>query len=125
MSHEAISTALHAADSSGEPRLIAKSSYITWPVWRMLKVLRHCPDALGDDLFLTLRHIGLAPAMEPVLGLDPAEQQVLRAAGAEDEGFDPRDLHGGLPLPSIRVIPAKALAYAHILIRQSNIRRPL
>jgi hypothetical protein len=29
----------------------------------------------------------------PVLGLDPAEQQVFRAAGAEDEGFDARDLH--------------------------------
>src|SRR5262249_50093560 len=61
------------------------------------QVWRHCPDALGDNLFLALRHIGLAPAMEPVLGFDAAEQQVLRAAGAENKGFDPRNLHGWSP----------------------------
>jgi hypothetical protein len=40
MSHEAISIALHADSSSIEPRRIAKSSNMIWPVWRMLKTLR-------------------------------------------------------------------------------------
>jgi hypothetical protein len=40
MSHEAISIALHADSSSIEPRLIAKSSNMTWPVWRMLNTGR-------------------------------------------------------------------------------------
>jgi hypothetical protein len=40
--------------------------------------------------------------MEPSLGLDPAEQQILTAAGAEDEGFDPRDLH---LFPRVPMIP--------------------
>src|SRR5437667_340795 len=57
-------------------------------------VWRHRLEALGNDLLLALSDISLAPAIEAVLGLDAAEQKVLRAAGAEDEGFDPRDLHG-------------------------------
>ena len=59
-------------------------------------VRRHCPDALGDDRLLARGHIGLAPAVRAVLGFDPAEQQVLRAAGAEDEALDARDFHGSI-----------------------------
>src|SRR6516162_9502882 len=54
---------------------------------------RHRLDAFGDDLLFALRYVGFAPAVQAVLGLDPTEQEVLRAAGAEDEGLDPRDLH--------------------------------
>src|SRR5205823_2380804 len=54
---------------------------------------RHRPDAFGDDGLLAGGDIPLAPAMQAVLGLDPAEQQILRAAGAEDEALDARDFH--------------------------------
>src|SRR5271155_29866 len=54
---------------------------------------RHRPDALGDDGLLAGRHIRLAPAIGAVLGLDPAEQQILRALGAEDKALDARDFH--------------------------------
>src|SRR5271163_2165284 len=57
-------------------------------------VRRHRPKDLGDDRLLAVRDIGLAPAVKAVFGLDPAEQQILAAARAEDEGFDARDLHG-------------------------------
>src|SRR6202011_853576 len=56
-------------------------------------VWRHRLDAFGDDLLLALGDVGLAPAIEAVLSLDAAEQQILRAASPEDEGFDPSDLH--------------------------------
>ena len=99
MSQEAISTALHAANNSGEPRLIAKSSNMIWPVWRMLKTLR--PITCGaiarmhsaTTRLLAVRDIGLAPAVKPVLGFDAAEQQILRTAGAEDKALDARDFH--------------------------------
>src|SRR5438034_11753997 len=100
MSQEAISIALHADSNSIEPRRIAKSSNIIRPVWRMLKTLRpitmrrHRLDAFGDDRLLAGGDVAFAPAVEAVIGLDPAEQQILRAAGAEDEAFDARDLHG-------------------------------
>jgi hypothetical protein len=55
---------------------------------------RHFGDQHRDDLLAAMRDIGLAPAMRAVLGLDPAKQEVLRAAGAQDEGFDARDFHG-------------------------------
>jgi hypothetical protein len=67
---------------------------------------RHCLNAFGDDLLFALRHIGFAPAMEAVLGLDAAKQQVLRATRAEDESFDPRNLHG---LPSCCVDSEKGI----------------
>ena len=54
---------------------------------------RHRPDALGDNHLLAVRDIGFAPAIEPTFGLDAAEQQILRAAGAEDKAFDPGYLH--------------------------------
>src|SRR3954464_12241546 len=57
---------------------------------------RHRLDALGDHGLLAGGDVSLAPAMRPVLGLDAAEQQLLRAAGAENKAFDARDLHGGL-----------------------------
>jgi hypothetical protein len=44
--------------------------------------------------------------MDAVFGFDPAKQQVLRATRAEDESFDPRNLHG---LPSCRVDSVKEL----------------
>ncbi|HEY8873939.1 MAG TPA: hypothetical protein VIM52_12980 [Stellaceae bacterium] len=62
---------------------------------------RHRPDALGDDGLLAGRHIPLAPAIGPVLGLNPAEQQILRALGAEDEALDARDFHRGCPCGEI------------------------
>jgi hypothetical protein len=37
--------------------------------------------------------VSLAPAVKAILGLDAAEQQVLRAAGPGDEGFDAPYLH--------------------------------
>ena len=40
MSQEAISIALHADSNSIEPRRIAKSSNMIWPVWRMLNTPR-------------------------------------------------------------------------------------
>src|SRR5271170_3963813 len=46
------------------------------------QVRRHRPDDLGDDGLLAVRDVGFAPAMEPVLGLDATEQQILRTAGA-------------------------------------------
>jgi hypothetical protein len=54
---------------------------------------RHRPDALGDDGLLAGGDITLTPAIGAVLGLDAAEQQILRALRTEDEGFDARDLH--------------------------------
>ena len=57
---------------------------------------RHRLDALGDDGLLPGRHISFAPAIGAVLGLDPAEQEVLRALGAEDEALDARDFHVSL-----------------------------
>src|SRR6202023_2843103 len=59
---------------------------------------RHRLDAVRNDLLLAVRDIGLAPAMETVLGLDSAEQQILRAAGPEDKGFDARNFHVRSPL---------------------------
>jgi len=44
-----------------------------------------------------------APAEEAILGFNAAEQQVFRAAGTEDEGFDPGDLHEGLRLPRMEL----------------------
>jgi hypothetical protein len=58
---------------------------------------RHRLDAFGDDGLLAGGDVTLAPAMEAVIGLDPAEQEILRALGAEDEAFDARDLHGDCP----------------------------
>ena len=55
---------------------------------------RHLVDQNRDDLLAAVGDIGLAPAVGAVLGLDPAQQQVLRAAGAEDKAFDAGDLHG-------------------------------
>src|SRR5436190_3651104 len=54
----------------------------------------HRLDAFGDDSLLAGGDVTLAPAVEAVIGFDPAEQQVLRAVGTEDEAFDARDLHG-------------------------------
>jgi hypothetical protein len=56
---------------------------------------RHRLDAFGDDNLLAGGDVPLAPAIETVIGLDPAEQQILRAAGAENEAFDACDLHWG------------------------------
>jgi len=55
---------------------------------------RHRLDAFGDDRLLAGGDVALAPAMEAVIGLDPAEQQILRTAGTENEAFDACDLHG-------------------------------
>src|ERR1700730_5503268 len=54
---------------------------------------RHRLDAVRNDLLLAVRDIGLAPAIEAVLGFDATEQQILRAAGPEDKGFDARNFH--------------------------------
>src|SRR5438270_1608004 len=60
-------------------------------------VRRHRLQTFGDHGLLAGGDIGLAPAAGAVLGLDPAEQQVLRTVGAEDEAFDARDLHENCP----------------------------
>src|SRR4051794_26686182 len=80
MSQEAISIALHADSNSIEPRRIAKSSNMTWPVWRILNTPRPITCgaiafAFGDNRFLAGGDISLAPAVRPVLGLDAAEKQ--------------------------------------------------
>ena len=58
------------------------------------QVRRHCPDAFGDDALFAVGDISLAPAVKTVIGLDAAKQQVFRAGGAEDKGFDAGDFHG-------------------------------
>src|SRR5438045_3990931 len=65
----------------------------------------HRLDAFGDDGLLPGGDVTLAPAVEAVIGFDPAEQEVLRALGAEDKAFDARDLHGDplmMRAPSLR-----------------------
>src|SRR5207248_1287836 len=61
---------------------------------------RHRLDAFGDDGLLAGGDVTFAPAVETVIGLDPAEQQILRACGPEDEAFDTRDFHKGFPAPN-------------------------
>src|SRR5207249_6828404 len=66
---------------------------------------RHRLDAFGDDGLLPGGDVTLAPAVEAVIGFDPAEQEVLRALRAEDEAFDARDFHGEplmMRAPSLR-----------------------
>src|SRR5207245_858011 len=67
---------------------------------------RHRLDALGNDGLLASRHIGFAPAVGAILGLDPAEQEVLRALGAEDEALDARDFHRDASYAAMRSIPS-------------------
>ena len=100
MSQDAISTALHAESNSGRAALDREileddlAGMANVEDAAADQVRRHCPDAFGDDALFAVGDVGLAPAVKTVLGLDAAEQQVLRAAGAEDKGFDAGDFHG-------------------------------
>ena len=69
-------------------------------------VLRHRLQALLDHRFLAGRYIGLAPAVQAVLGLDTAEQQVFRRARIEQERFDTGDLQLWHRLPPRRMVGA-------------------
>src|SRR5580658_3921480 len=57
----------------------------------------HAALALLDHLLLAAGDMGFASTVQPVLGLHPAEQQVLATAGMQQKSLDASDLHFGFP----------------------------